>query len=354
MSRLKEESSLVGKSEKRSFAQTASQWIGWGITIACLGYIAQQIDLAELKGAFSRFSWPFLGIALLSLSIGYTSRIVRWAVMLRAGGAEVSSKRCAAPFLASIAMNNLLPFRVGDIVRALIFPKALGVSKTLATGSLVMERLVDLLALLVMLGLGSLMGVSNDLPSWLKQGAVLLAFVVTAAFLMLFLWSDRISKTIRAYALRMKSMRFAKILEVVANLIASFVGMSRPSALFALLSLSLLVWAGELGLYWAVLRGFDLDVSLPISIVVMSIATLSTLAPSSPGYVGPFHLAAYFAIGLLGGEPALAASCAIILHLSLWGPTTLAGLVAILFSPSLFSAIRAGRKATSEQYSLNE
>ena len=169
--------------ERRSVAQTASQWLGWCITIACLVYIVGQINPVELRAAFSRFSWPYLCVGVCSLAIGYAFRIVRWAVMLRAAGATVSSKRCAAPFLASIAMNNVLPLRAGDVVRALVFPKALGVSKTLATGSLVMERLVDLLTLLVFLGLGSLMGVRGDLPAWLRQGAVLMALAATASLL---------------------------------------------------------------------------------------------------------------------------------------------------------------------------
>ena len=345
MSALGRDSLSRGTNGKRSLARTASQWIGWGITIACLVYIVRQIDPAELRTALSHFSWPYLGIGLFSLALGYTFRIIRWAVMLRAAGATVSSKRCAAPFLASIAMNNLLPLRVGDVVRALVFPQALGVSKTLATGSLVMERLVDLLTLLVFLGLGSLMGVQGDLPSWLQNGAVLMAFAATTALLLLFLWSNWLSERIRSYVMRVRHAGIVKVLQASADLLFSFSCMSRPSALFALFSLSLLVWAGELGLFWAVLRGFDLDVSLPIAAVVMSIATLSTLAPSSPGYVGPFHLAAFFAIGLLGGEPAQAVSCAIVLHLVLWGPTTLSGVIAILLSPTLFNVVRAGRKA---------
>ena len=58
--------------------------------------------------------------------------------------------------------------------------------------------------------------------------------------------------------------------------------------------------------------------------------------PSSPGYVGPFHLAAFTAVSLVGGTVDQAASFAVIVHLALWLPTTIAGMIAIGMDPELF------------------
>jgi hypothetical protein len=82
----------------------------------------------------------------------------------------------------------------------------------------------------------------------------------------------------------------------------------------------------------------------------MSIATLSTLVPSSPGYVGPFHLAAFTAVSLIGGTAAQAGSFAVLAHLALWLPTTAAGAIAILFRPELF---RSARKVSAAELPTN-
>jgi len=109
----------------------------------------------------------------------------------------------------------------------------------------------------------------------------------------------------------------------------------------ALLFSSMLVWLGEAGLYYSVLLGAGIDGSLLVALLVMAIATLSTLLPSSPGYVGSFHLAAFTAVSLVGDTAARAGSYAVIVHLSLWLPTTLAGVIAIWISPSLFRTAKS-------------
>jgi uncharacterized membrane protein YbhN (UPF0104 family) len=114
--------------------------------------------------------------------------------------------------------------------------------------------------------------------------------------------------------------------------------MGSLQAMVRVVLLSAIVWAGEAGLFWAMFQGLDLHASYASALMVMAIATLSTLVPSSPGYVGPFHLAAFAAVRALGGSDAQAASFAVLSHLSLWLPTTVAGGIAILLNPKLFAS----------------
>jgi hypothetical protein len=117
--------------------------------------------------------------------------------------------------------------------------------------------------------------------------------------------------------------------------------MCRPRILFLVLAVSLLVWSGEAGLFYFILAGLGINGTFVSAFFIMSIATLSTLLPSTPGYIGTFHLAGYTAITLIGGTPQQAGSFAVIVHLALWLPTTLAGIAAIIFSPNLFIGARS-------------
>jgi uncharacterized membrane protein YbhN (UPF0104 family) len=73
----------------------------------------------------------------------------------------------------------------------------------------------------------------------------------------------------------------------------------------------------------------------------VSTTTLSTLVPSTPGYIGPFHLAAFAAITMLGSDAAHAGAFAVLAHFTLWATTTLVGAVAILLRRDLFAGVRA-------------
>lgn len=315
--------------------------IGVLISVACLGLIAWRINIDEFLIAIHQFQWDWLLIGLFSLAVGYTLRIIRWWFLLRAAGIGVTPAKCAAPFLGSIALNNILPMRLGDVVRALVFPAAIGVGRIVATGSLVMERLVDLMTLLVCLVLGLQATSGAELPDWLTWTAVSLALGGSVVLALVFFFSGRLSRWVGRPTRRPASAKRARLLRALHDLLAGFDAMSRLPVLLTLFVVSILVWAGEAGLFWAVLRGFGFEAGAGAAMVVMAIATLSTLVPSSPGYVGPFHLAAFAAVTILGGTSAQAASFAVLAHLGVWLPTTLAGVLAILFNPQLFGQVKS-------------
>jgi uncharacterized protein (TIRG00374 family) len=320
-------------------------WRGWKsnvvgllISFACLGFIAWRVDLDELVSAMANFKWGWLSLGFTSLAFGYTARIFRWSSLLRAAGANVPTLSCAAPFLGSIALNNILPMRLGDVVRALVFPSAIGINRIIATGSLVMERLVDLMTLLACLMIGLVLTSQNKLPDWLLPTALGLGITGSAILILVFLFSGKLSRWLGSSALKMSASRRARMMGALGELLTSFEAMSRWPVLLSLFVLSMLVWVGEAGLYWSLLRGYGLEASPSGAVVVMAIATLSTLVPSSPGYIGPFHLAAFSAVVMLGGSNAQAASFAVLAHLGVWLPTTIAGALAIFFNPQLFGS----------------
>jgi glycosyltransferase 2 family protein len=318
--------------------------VGFSISIACIAFIGWNIDLNEVKIALSKFDWAYLFGGVASLAAGYSMRVLRWKTLLVAGGAQVSARQCAAPLLGSIALNNVLPMRIGDLVRAFVFPKSIGVKNTTATGSLVMERIIDLMTLLICLGIGLITNPKIQMPTWLVQAVSTLAIAGSLALLFMFFFSGQLSQFFfkKANAPQVTDISKKKrVFNSLATLFKSFESMSRPSVLAFITIFSMFIWLGEAGLYWALLRGFGIDASLYSGIIVMAIVTLSTLVPSSPGYIGPFHLAAYTAISMLGGTPGQAASFAVISHLGVWFPTTLAGAIAIMFNPQLFSRLRS-------------
>ena len=311
------------------------------VTAICLVVIVRQVDVAGVVDALASFQWTYLVPAVLALSFGYTMRILRWAMMLRAAGATVAWHRCAAPFLGSIALNNILPLRLGDVVRALVFPAALGVTRTLATGSLVVERLVDLMTLLVALAIGvALLGPTLQLPAWLGETGLSLAAAGGLALIMGLLFSGPLARWLGTRATAGNDGLARRLMTLAAGLLAAFAAMLRPSVLAALVLASVLVWIGEAGLFLFMLQGFGLAAGPAQAVIVMAVATLATLVPSSPGYVGPFHLAAYTAVSLLGGDAVVAAGFALLAHLALWLPTTLAGALGILATPELFRGLR--------------
>lgn len=339
------------KEARTSSRFNARSLVGWTVSALCLALIAWKVDLAGAWAAMRQFSWPLIFLSLAGLAFGYLMRIARWAVMLRAGGAPVRIVKCAVPFLGSIALNNVLPLRAGDIVRATVFPAAIGVPRSTAFGSIVMERLLDLLTLVLFLAIGSSVLAGGQLPRWLVDSAITLALVGVTSLIAIIVFSgffERLALRIRRK--QHQSGLTDRMLRIIVALLASFRHMAAPRALATIILLSLCVWLGEAATFYAVMIGFGIEQPPIVSLLVMSFITLSTLVPSSPGYVGPFHLAAFSVMVLLGVSEEVATSFAVLSHLMLWVPTTLAGGIAMLVHPEIFRAAKpAELRAANER-----
>lgn len=324
---------------KSSAAKWLRQSIGFIISAICLWFVFHQINFDEFKEELAKLQWHFVFWGVLSLSADYALRVKRWAMMLQATGAHVKSMDCAPAFLGSITLNNVLPFRAGDVVRALVFPASIGVDRVTATASLVFERLLDLLTLLVCLGVGLSLSAITQIPDWLGESILTLSITGGALLFFIVAFSQLIVKwlsTLQHYLLVKHHHRIAKVVSLISDLLSHLKAMARPSALVGLFLLSMIAWVGESGLFLSILKGLSINATPSAALLIMAMATLSTLVPSSPGYIGPFHLATASAITLLGGSTSQAASFAVLAHLGIWLPTTLAGSIALICKPSLF------------------
>lgn len=313
--------------------------IGFAVSVACIGFMAWQIDFQRVSTAIASFKWSYLLIGMFALLFDYSIRIMRWSIMLSAAGAHTSFSRCTAPFLGSIALNNVLPARLGDVIRAFVFPSALGITKVASAGSLVLERLLDLATLLCFLSLALLAFPDATVPEGIKLSATILAVVTFVGLISVVVFSGLFAHLALSISTREFGRRTAlvrKVLLTLHSLLIGFRAMSRPRVLGVVVVLSALVWAGESCFFWSFLAGFGISASPAAAALAMAIATLATLVPSSPGYIGPFHLAAYAATTILGSPPEIAASFAVLAHAGIWLPTTFVGAVAILTNPGLF------------------
>src|SRR3569623_1296924 len=278
--------------------------LGVVISCVCLWFIAAQVDPANVWAAVSHFQWPYLLLGLLSLALGYAMRILRWCLLLRAGGARVSDVACTSTFLGSIAH-------------------------------------IDILTLLTSLAVGLAFSNLAQLPSWLEGTAVSLAVLGASAFALIFFFSEALASRCAHFSGCAESRpRLGRLLFKLQDLLGNFTAMSRLPVLIVVFIQSLLVWLGEAGLFLMLLVGFGFNTGLEVAIVVMAITTLSTLVPSSPGYIGPFHLAAYTAMTMLGGTSEQSTSFAVLSHLGVWLPTKLGGALAIFFNPRMIGGLK--------------
>ena len=301
--------------------------IGLMISFIALFYFVYSIDFQKLSSEIRQFDTRYLIYGLTSLLLGYVIRIYRWSFILSKTGQIIRFKDCISPFMGSVALNNTLPLRAGDILRVLVFPDAMNISKTQSLGSIIIERLFDVLILITLLFV--FLPYSFDEISKIINFPALNyihIYIFTAIFFLI---------SLRA---------IPSIYETYKNFKTNFFNqnsyMITPKKILVVLVSSIVIWIAEGGLFFFILLGLDINMGFFGAIYLMAIVTLGTLIPSSPGYIGTFHFIAYSGLFFLIENSSLAASFAVISHAALWLSTTVIGLILIFWNINLFESFK--------------
>jgi uncharacterized protein (TIRG00374 family) len=295
--------------------------VGLGVTGVLCWFLARSLSWAEIKRAFASADKGLLALAVASMALSYLLRGFRWATILRLADAPGGFWGDTARQQVGNMLNNVLPFRLGDVYR--ITASAKGGGTVLRAGiGLVVEKLVDVALVLIMGALALLLG-----PASLRERLIpadLLVLLVSPWLWALGAFGLAVA-LIAAFVLRAQLMRLIVI--VLDRLGLTTLKDARPSAFALVIALGAGAWVFEAFAYALSLSAFGVEAPLALSFVLATGIALSTILPSSPGYIGVYH----YTVILIAGPFASSigpADLSVALHAVIWGSINLFGLVA--------------------------
>lgn len=311
--------------------------LGLGVALAAafLWLVLRQISLDDIAGAFASADTALIVLAVAAFLAGYACRIERWRLMLVHDNPALRWTHCAGPFMGSVATNNVLPFRAGDVLRAFGFNRRLGTSAAASLATIVVERLLDLLMVTAFLGIAlAWFGMSTS--RLLGVGGAVL--VCGAALILLVLLQPSLFKPLARAAVRLLSMRFPaagrKAGAQVDKLFGALDHMAQGATMAALVGWSALAWLAEGIVFWLCALALP-SVAQPLAAwLALPIGTLATVIPSTPGFVGTFDYFVMQAMAAPGNNAAAATAFALLVHTVLWLPPTILGAAYLLANPA--------------------
>ncbi len=316
-----------------------------------LGFIIAAIFLYL---AFGRLEWDAIRQAAASampgplllgcafLAAGFFTRITRWWWMLRVFEPELPLQNCVQPFLISLAVNNTVPFRAGDMLRTIGFREELRSPSMRVLGTLVVERLLDLFVLLTFFFIGLIGVAANRFPPAFVTVSIALAAICLAGLLTLLLLPHRVQQGFRWIAHRrwLAKRNWSAQAEAWFEQLFAALSLLRSAKLsLQLVVLSIITWTFEGGVFAAIAWSLQADTAPLGPWFSLALSTLATLIPSSPGYVGTFDYFAMLGLTSYGAAWETAAVFALLVHLFLWAPVTLIGALCFVTSQQRVPAL---------------
>lgn len=248
-----------------------------------LWWTFRKFNFAELEQIRVTAPLWFLGV-LAGTCASYWLRSFRWWRMMRSSGSRL--RTCFRVFLTSLAANNILPLRIGDVMRMFTYAPDLHASPSVILSTLIIEKLLDVftLVLFIVLTLHTGRGVSSRTAA----GAWLLLGALTLVLLLIVLGAHVLEGPVRRLFSRLPA-RLAKLEHwlVLALEAVRQIGFGGMGILF-LLSLS--IWSSEGFFYLSAMKMVSLRSDWGAPWQTVAAANLSFLIPSSPGGIGTFEL----------------------------------------------------------------
>lgn len=306
-----------------------------GVTLGCLVYALWGVDFSRLLDVAASF--PLWAVALYA-TLGPLFALLPGGRLRFLVGGRVSGGTGLRACLLGLALNNVLPARLGEMAKALYLRREASISLGRSLEAVFWERFFDLNALLAL-------GVA--VAALLGRGMILypLLVVVGGVWCFLFLLAVRpraahaLLRFVPGESLRLFAAEMLELLE--SNLRAAF--------LVRLSFWTVLIWSGyaiSCGVGLCVMAGLPFDPTLVLT--VFAVATLGFAIPGAPGAMGVYEAATVLALGWFGVDKNQAFAVGLAMHMLQYVPMTVIGLLVLASSGLTIQDLRRRAKGEVE------
>ena len=282
--------------------------------------LLRSVHPAEVEAAIRRASigWIVLGeLAYLGFIL---TRSWRWQVILRASAPHAGLGDVTAVTAIGFALNSVSPFKLGELLRIGAIAPRIGIGVGEAGATVVVERVLDVLALVVIaVGAAAISGGGpNSFGLW--SGVLVIAIISAAigvgAYLIVshpqatLAITDRIAKRFPG--------RLGRFLDAfAASVLKGFASLRSPVRLAAASVLSIVVWLWIVAGLIAFFRALTPQLSLSTLVLACTIFVVSQAVSITPGSVGTYEGFFLLVLSTFGARPAaLVTAVAVLSHVA--------------------------------------
>ncbi len=299
--------------------------LGILISVACIYLVVRGVDLDQtaklLAGA--RLEWLALAVAAVVGDLAF--RALRWQVLIRPI-CRVPLRRLTAYMMVGYLANNVLPARLGELVRSHYLGDREGISRSATLGTVVVERVVDTV-ILVAIGAAAILilNVRGVIVNAILVGVALAALLCVA--LAVALAAHRLPGAARAAAFL---ARWPRVVYVAVRLRDGLRVAALPRTIAAAGILSVAAWSCTVLAVLAVGQALGMELTVGEGSLLAAGTNLATAVPSGPGYLGTFEYAGQTIALAFGISAASGLALAVLIHFLTLAVSSIGGAVALI------------------------
>jgi glycosyltransferase 2 family protein len=266
-------------------------------SVVFLTLAVQQVDWARTAATLREANWILASLGVGAALAAIVAFAFRWRLLL-SSTAELSVRDAFAYIMIGYLANIVFPLRMGEVARAVLLGRRHGIKASVVFGSVVLERTLDVLTILMLALCVSFM---MNIPPVVRAGMITFAAAGLAAFLALFFLARSGNRVLSSLG-RLSGFAPGTLGARLAMLAARFaegLGTLRDGReLASVLCLSALAWAIAGTATVCYIAALNLHAPWYAGLFVLTVTNLGSAIPSSPGFIGVYHYLAVLALSV--------------------------------------------------------
>jgi hypothetical protein len=283
-----------------------------GLLISALAIfiLSRFVDAGELVRAFTLLDYRLLPWVILMFMGTISARAKAWRTILEE---RATLKDSFLVLNQGYLLNNILPFRLGEVGRGLLLAERTGLGFWRVISSVVIERVFDVgFAAILLLGALPFVIAADWLRS-VTQAALVLVFLGFALIIVLAIYPEAVIRILQRLLQPWPKLQ-SWILDKINSFLEGLEPLKNINRLLQITFWMTLTWVFNVAWYFFLLRAFFPDAEWLWAIFVVGVGSVGVAIPSSPAYIGVLEGAIVAALSLFGLEPSLALAFALVAH----------------------------------------
>jgi uncharacterized protein (TIRG00374 family) len=299
--------------------------LGVGVSVIAIVVLLNAVDVGRTLEVLGRASPAWIGVMLLMSVADVSARAARWRWLL-APIARLPYRRVLGYTLIGYLANNVLPARLGELVRTHVLGEREGISRPTVLGTVVVERISDT-ALVVLIAAGALviLSVRGVLTNAVLLGAVFVAVLVVGLGVLIVAHrlpgAERVARVVE---------RWPRAVELGRRLRDGLAIAGRPLTIGGAVALGIVAWIASIATFLAAGQAVGIELTVAQGALLCTGVALATIVPSGPGYLGTFELTAVGIASTFGIGRDEAFAMALLVHASILVVTSTGGVIAFV------------------------
>lgn len=287
---------------------------GVAISMGAVLFFVTQINLAEMRTALAEARLGWVIPSVLAIVAGLVLRAARWRVLL---ASPLPFMRAFHILNIAYFANAVLPLRLGELARAYLASRGeTGIAPMRALSTVLVERLLDLLAVLILLALALAFA---PLPDVLRRSALLFVPLTAIGFgLLVGLAANRplAERLITWLSAHLAVAKRFDVAGLAGHFLDGLMPLIRPRLLFWAVFWTGIAWLFSVLSGYVLMLAFFPQADLGATLLFTAAASFAVAVPAVPGNLGTYEASVWVGLAAMGyGEPlASATAFAITIH----------------------------------------